>query len=243
MVCLLGPVHALGGEDADGDLLPEEVVYECARDRIIKLLFVGRVESMFFGAGPDQLAEGVLIDVVVHLAPDKCLVEVESLDTPPFLCATTSENLINHLLRFPPLLDERQDEPDDVGYHVPILQLLGFLRFFADINFWMVVFIFGNVFMLLRDFLKPRGLRCLVDLFHVISALLHQDGISKGLFAKDKVLFFLRSAGNGGEFGRGEEPLLSIGEQIVGIGEVKLNGGRGTMESCRWTITKYYIWN
>lgn len=124
MVGLLGPVHAFGGEDADCDLLPEEVSDEGAGDAAVEALLLGGIEVLLLGTGAHQLAEGVLIDVVVHLAADHGLVEVEALDVPALGSATFGKNSLDHAKRLPLFLDEGEDESDDVGDDVSILKLL-----------------------------------------------------------------------------------------------------------------------
>lgn len=126
MMGLLGPVHPLGGEHADGDLLAQEVVDEGARDAVVELLLLGGVEAFVQGVGLHELAERVAVDVVVHLAADHALVEVEPLAAPPRPNATSLDHLLHDATRLPALLDEGEDEPDDVRDHVAVLQLLGF---------------------------------------------------------------------------------------------------------------------
>lgn len=129
MMRLLGFVHALGGEHADRDFLSQEVVNDGPGDLVVKLLLSHRVELTLFGMAFDQIPEGLLVDVVVHLAPYHALVEVEPLRAPSLLHSAAPEQLLHYAAGLPLLLDERKHQPDDVGHHVPVLQLLRFLRF------------------------------------------------------------------------------------------------------------------
>lgn len=68
-----GSIHSLGGENADRNLLPEKVIDEGASDGIVEGLFVLGVKMMVLGVRQDELAQGILVDIVVHLAPDHAL--------------------------------------------------------------------------------------------------------------------------------------------------------------------------
>lgn len=73
MVSLLGALHALGGEDAAQGLLPEELRDDRASDAVVDPLLVLGVNLVVLGTHAVELPEGVLVDVVVHLAADQLL--------------------------------------------------------------------------------------------------------------------------------------------------------------------------
>jgi hypothetical protein len=106
VVGLLGGVHALGGEDADGYLFSEEVVDDGPGNFGVEELLRLGVELTFFGVPPHQLLQSFLVNIVIHLAPDHALIEVESLQVPSPFRVLLLENPLNDSTRFPLLLDE-----------------------------------------------------------------------------------------------------------------------------------------
>lgn len=124
MMRLLGLVHALRGKHADRDLLSEEVINDGSGDLVVKGLLSHRVELTLFRMAFYQVLQGLLIDVVVHLAPYHALVQVKPLDVPPFFHSAALEQLLNDAAGLSLLLDERKHKADDVGHDVPVLQLL-----------------------------------------------------------------------------------------------------------------------
>ena len=82
---------------------------------------------MVMRVGLDELPEGVNVDVVVHLAADDGLVEIEALGAPALPNATSLYDIVYNAAGLAALLDEGEDEPDDVRDHVAVLQLLRFL--------------------------------------------------------------------------------------------------------------------
>ena len=76
VVPLLGAFHAFGGEDAVEDVLPEELCNDGASNTVVDPLFMLGVNFEVFGTHAVELAEGVLIDIVIHLTADQLLEEV-----------------------------------------------------------------------------------------------------------------------------------------------------------------------
>lgn len=85
MLCLLVPIHALGGQYADGYLLSQEVGDDGPGDFGIEQLLLQRVELVLLGMRGDQLLQSFLVDIVIHLTPDHALIEVKSFNVPPFI--------------------------------------------------------------------------------------------------------------------------------------------------------------
>lgn len=81
VVVFLGALHAFGSEDAVDDILPEELGDEYAGDGIVDGLFVVGVDVEVLGAKSVEFSKGVLVDIVVHLAPDQLLEEIVSFDS------------------------------------------------------------------------------------------------------------------------------------------------------------------
>ena len=106
MMRLLGLVHALRGEHADRDLLSQEVIDDSPGDLVVKLLLRHRVQLALFGMALDQVFEGLLVDVVIHLAPDHALVQVEPLNVPPLFHSAALEQPLNDAAGLSLLLDE-----------------------------------------------------------------------------------------------------------------------------------------
>lgn len=147
MVALLGALHPLGGQDAAQDILPEELSNHRARDSIISPLFLFGIDLIILRPHAVELLEGILINVVVHLAANQFLEEIISLKT----YATFGPQIISlqqglhHALRLLLLLDVGEDEADDVGDHVAVLHLFGFLALFVGAAQ-------GSVFLILNFF-------------------------------------------------------------------------------------------
>ena len=95
MMRLLGLVHALRGKHTDRDLLSQEVINDSSGDLVVKRLLSHRVELTLFRMAFYQIFEGLLIDVVVHLAPYHALVEVKPLGVPSFFHSAALEQLLN----------------------------------------------------------------------------------------------------------------------------------------------------
>ncbi len=125
MVSLLGALHAFGGEDAVQSLLPEKLRNHCASDAVVDPLLVLGVYLVVFGTHAVELPEGVLVDVVVHLAADQLLKEVIAFWAyATWSCGIISlQQQLDHALRFLLLLDVGEDEADDIGHHVAVLHL------------------------------------------------------------------------------------------------------------------------
>jgi hypothetical protein len=131
VVLFLGAFHAFRSEDAVEDVLPEELWDDDAGDAVVSpLLFVG-VDVVVLRPHAVKFSEGVLIDVVVHLTPHHFLEEIVSFDAyATFQSSIISlQQMFHQFLRFLLLLDVWKDQPDDVGYHIPILHLFWFLTF------------------------------------------------------------------------------------------------------------------
>lgn len=103
---LLVPIHAFGGEYADGNLLPEEVGDDGPGDLGVEELLLAGVELVLLGVRGDQLLQSLLVDIVIHLAPDHALIEVESFNAPPFFRFLLPQKLLNDFERFSLLLYE-----------------------------------------------------------------------------------------------------------------------------------------
>jgi hypothetical protein len=84
MLCLLVPIHPLGGQYTDGYLLSQEVRDDSPGYFGIEKLLLLRVELVLLGMCAHQLLQGFLVDIVIHLAPDHTLIEVKSFNVPPF---------------------------------------------------------------------------------------------------------------------------------------------------------------
>lgn len=141
VVSLFGTVHALGGEHADCGLLGEEVVDEGAGDAVVEELFFAGKEGLVMGVGLDELAERVAVDVVVHLAADHGLVEVEALAAAALGSGVWADHAVDDAAGLAGLQDEGEDEPDDVRHHVAVLQLLRLLRRPAHVALGLIVFV------------------------------------------------------------------------------------------------------
>lgn len=147
MIKLLGALHPLGGKDAAKNILPEELCDEGARDAIISPLFLFRVDLIILRTHTVELLEGILIDVVVHLATYQFLEEIISLKA----YATFRPHIISlqqglhHALRLLLLLDVGEDQADDVWDHIAVLHLFGLLPL-------LVGAAQGSVFLILNFF-------------------------------------------------------------------------------------------
>jgi hypothetical protein len=93
----------------------------------IEKLFLFGIELLFLGVPANQFLESLLIDIVIHLASDHALKQVESFNVPSFLSMLLLQKFLHDFEGFPLLLNKGQNEPDDVGDHIAVLELLRFL--------------------------------------------------------------------------------------------------------------------